>query len=220
MFLSFFLRIQLLQPARNIRRRLLHRVEPGIPGHGPRVVAVLGHELPQPLRLPLAQVPGLFRCRVPGLLHQRADHVGHALVVALGVVDAAPLLVLLLGLLHLVVAAVVVNFHDFCVFSLLLVVEVAEGIVERVLAALADDADDFARGVALHAGFRDDGLFGAGNGKRVGGRGGGVGGGVGGFQGGDGGLVQAALDTARRGAEAGDETEAAVVLRQRGFLVP
>lgn len=92
-------RLELLESLRNIRRRLLHRVELNIPRHRPRVVAMLGHQLLQPLPLAFALVSDFRRDRVLGLFDERLDHIRRANSI---VIDAAPffsigVLVLCLG---------------------------------------------------------------------------------------------------------------------------
>lgn len=79
--------LELLKSLRNIRRRLLHRVELGIPRHRPRVVSMLGHQLLQPLPLAFTLVSDLGRDRVLGLFDERLDHIRRANSI---VIDTTP----------------------------------------------------------------------------------------------------------------------------------
>lgn len=79
--------LELLESLRNIRRRLLHRVELQISRHRPRVVPMLGHQLLQPLPLAFALVSDFRRSRVLGLFDERLDHIRCANSI---VIDTAP----------------------------------------------------------------------------------------------------------------------------------
>lgn len=142
---------------------------------------MLLYQPPQPLRLPLAHVPRPLDLRPARHLLQLPHNLRLGLIV-----EAAPLL---------------------CILPLLLLIlDVIQQVVERVVALLAAyDADDLAVGVALDLGFGYDGrvlLDGEGGGGVRVGRGGGGGAGFG----------DAGFDAAGGTAEAGDEAEAAVVL--------
>lgn len=145
--------VHLADPLCNVRRGLLHGVQPLILGHGQGIVPMLLNQRLQPDRLAIALMSGLSDDGLPTLRQQRLDHVGR-----IAVVNAPPLLRLVLLLLVLVLVAV----------------EVVERVVERVVPPVADDAGDVAVGVALDARLGDDGVFNRGDGEGV------LGGGAGG----------------------------------------
>ncbi|KAI6757707.1 hypothetical protein HG531_003532 [Fusarium graminearum] len=126
-------------------QRLL--VQLAIPGHGARIITVLGDQLLQPLNLTSTLVSLLGQIRLLGLLEELLDNVCCLLVVGV-VCDAAPLF----SRLVLGVAALV---------------KVVERIVERVGLGGADDADDLAVSVALDTRFGDDGVFNRGDGEGI-----------------------------------------------------
>lgn len=111
---------------------------------------MLGNQPLEPLLLLLANVSRLLDLGEGGLLFEEADDFGPALVV-----DAAPF------------------FFVFGAGPLLLVgvfFEGVQGVVEGVgtlVGAGVVDFDDFAVGVALDAGFFEDGFFGCGDGEGV-----------------------------------------------------
>jgi hypothetical protein len=77
-FFSLRSSLELLKSLRNIRRRLLHRVELKIPRHRPGVVSVLGHQLLQPLPLSFTLVSDFRRGRVLSLFDERLNYVRRA----------------------------------------------------------------------------------------------------------------------------------------------
>lgn len=178
------------QPPPDVGSRLLHRVQPGVPRHGGRVVAVLGDQAVEPLALARRLVPDVFLGGQVGLLLEQVD-------------DPRPFLS--------------ATASVFVVFVVLVVVfEIVERVVERVLPA--EDLDDLAVGVTLDFHGPDGAAVPArgrdGQGvlhwrcdRRS-------------FGGGGGGREEVLFDAAGRLAEFGRQAQAAVVLRQRLVLVP
>lgn len=191
-------------PFGDICRRLLHRIEPVVPSHRRKVISMRGDQFLQPLSLLLALVPRFLGRRVLRLLDERADHVRSRLAV---VDDAAPLFVVVAVPVLVVLVAVGVSV------SIGVGVKFVERVVERVVGA-ADDADDFAGGVALDFGFRDDGLFGGDDAKGV------VLGGCGGCGCGVGFALEVLFNAACGGFQSCEKTKTAVVLCQSLLLVP
>lgn len=127
--------IQLADSLGDIGCRLLHGVQLFVLGHGRRVVAVLGHQLVQPLLLTTALMSRLLLNGGPALFNKRLDNIGSISTV----LNSTPLFG---GLLIVAVT-----------------VEVVQRIVERVGLRMTQDADNLSVGVALDSCLGDDGVL-------------------------------------------------------------
>lgn len=121
--------VKLLQSARNVLGRLLHRVQLAVPSHGIDIFTMRLNQVLQPLNFAIAHMSRLLGRRVRRRIQQRLYH----LRLLLAIVQTVPFL------------------------SLFLVVGV-QRVIERVISA-ADDADDVAILVSLDFGFRKQGLL-------------------------------------------------------------